>query len=63
MLARIRKAIAAGIGAGASAALGSIAVAGALTRDEVGKAVSVGIGAAVVTAWATYRVRNAPAAR
>lgn len=60
MLARVRKAITAGILAGISAAAGSIAVGGALTQAEISKAIGIGIGALVVTGWATYRVPNAP---
>jgi hypothetical protein len=59
MFARIRKAVTAGVGAGVAAGLGSIAVAGALTRDEVGKAIGVALVAAAGTAWATWRVPNA----
>lgn len=60
MLARIRKAITAGLGAGIAAGLGAVATSGALTRDEVSKALGVGLVAAVATGWATWRVRNAP---
>lgn len=60
MLARVRKAVIAGLGAGLSAAVGALVVAGALNRDEVSKAIGVGVTAAVATGWATWRVRNAP---
>lgn len=62
MLARIRKALVAGLGAGASAALGTLTIAGAPTRDDVQKAIGAGIVAVVVVGWATYRVPNKPAA-
>ena len=61
MLAQIRKAILAGVLAGISAATGSIVVGGALTQAEISKAIGVGIGALVVTGWATYQVKNAKA--
>jgi hypothetical protein len=63
MLSRIRKAVAAGVGAGVAAGLGSIAVAGALTRDELSKALGVALVAAAGTAWATWRVPNAVVTR
>lgn len=58
MLARIRKAVAAAAGAGVAAGLGSIAVGGALTKDEVSKALGVAIVAAAGTGWATWRIEN-----
>lgn len=59
MFARIRKAVIAGVGAGVSAGVGALVVAGALNRDEVSKAIGVGITAAVSIGWATWKVPNA----
>lgn len=61
MLARIRKAAVAGVGAGAAAFIGALVVAGAPTKDEASKALGVAIVAAAGTAWTTWRVKNAPA--
>lgn len=61
MIARIRKAVAAGLSAGISAGVGALAVAGTLNRDEASKALGVAIVAAAGGAWATWRVRNAEA--
>lgn len=62
MLARIRKAVLAGIGAGVAAGVGSLVQAGAPTEDEVSKAVGVAVIAAITIGWATYRVPNKSAA-
>lgn len=59
MIARIRKAATAGIGAGIAAGIGALTTAGTLNRDEAAKALGVAIVAAAGTAWATWRVRNA----
>lgn len=59
MIARIRKAVIAGLGAGVAAGIGALATAGALTRDEFSKALGVAIVAAAATGWATWRVPNA----
>lgn len=61
MIARVRKAVIAGVGAGAAAFVGALVVAGAPTKDEVSKALGVGLVAAVGTAWTTWRVPNAAA--
>jgi hypothetical protein len=59
MLARIRKAVIAGLGAGIAAGVGTLVQSGAPTKDEVSKALGVAIVAAVTVGWATYKVRNA----
>jgi hypothetical protein len=61
MISRIRKAVVAGVGAGVAAGVGALAMSGALTKDEVSKALGVALVAAAGTAWATWRVPNAPA--
>jgi hypothetical protein len=64
MLARIRKALVAGIGAGLAAAVAALmqaALEGNINRDEVSRAIGAGVAAAVAIGWATYKVRNAPA--
>lgn len=58
MLARIRKAVVAGLGAGLSVAVGALVAAGSLDREQVGKAIGAGAAAAVVAGWATWRVPN-----
>jgi hypothetical protein len=60
MLARIRKSVVAGGGAGVAAFTAALVTAPAFTRDEVSKALGLGLVAAAGTAWATWRVRNAP---
>jgi len=59
MLARIKKAIVAGLGAGLTAAIASIAQSGAMTRAQIVKAVGVGVAAAIAVGWATYQAKNA----
>lgn len=59
MLARIRKAIVAGLGAGLAAGVGALAIAGAPTKDDFSKALGVAIVAAAGTGWTTWRVENA----
>jgi hypothetical protein len=61
MLARIRKSIIAGLGAGIAAGIGALTIAGAPTKDEVSKALGVAIVAAVSVGWATWRAPNAKA--
>jgi hypothetical protein len=58
VIARIRKALIAGFGAGLAAGVGAIVAAGALTKDEVSKALGVGIVAAITVGYATFRVPN-----
>lgn len=61
MIARIRKAAIAGLGAGVAAGVSALATAGTLTRDEAAKALGIALVAAAGTAWATWRVPNAAA--
>jgi hypothetical protein len=60
VIARIRKAVIAGLGAGIAAGIGAIATAGALTKEEGSKALGVGIVAAATVGYATFRVPNKP---
>ncbi|WP_328465554.1 hypothetical protein OHA21_43890 [Actinoplanes sp. NBC_00393] len=64
MLARIRKAVIAGVGAGAAAVVAALvqsATEGNVNRDEVSRAIGLGVAAAVSVGWAAWRVPNAPA--
>lgn len=61
MLARIRKSVIAGLGAGVAAGIGALSTAGALTEEEFSKTLGVALVAAAGTAWATWRVPNAAA--
>jgi hypothetical protein len=58
MLARVRKAVIAGLSAGVSVAVGAIVTAGSLDREQVSKAIGAGVAAAVVAGWATWKVPN-----
>jgi hypothetical protein len=60
MLARVRKAIIAGLAAGLSVAVGALVAAGTLDQEQVSKAIGAGVAAAVVAGWATWRVPNKP---
>jgi ABC-type transport system involved in cytochrome bd biosynthesis fused ATPase/permease subunit len=63
MLARIRKAVIAGVTAGAAAAIALLAKSGwSLDQTTVVQALSAFVSAAAVAAWATWRVPNAPTA-
>jgi hypothetical protein len=62
MLARIRKAVIAGLGAGISVAFGALVAAGSLDQDQITKAIGAGLVAALTVGIATYRVPNAPVA-
>lgn len=59
MLAYIRKAVIAGLGAGLTAGITTLVQDGAPTRDEVSKALGVAIVAAVTVGWSTWRIENA----
>jgi uncharacterized membrane protein YjjB (DUF3815 family) len=61
MLARVRKAVTAGLGAGFAAGFGVLFEAGAPNRDQVSKAIGAFVVAAAVVGWATWRVPNKPA--
>jgi hypothetical protein len=59
MLARIRKALVAGGGAGLAAAGSWVAASGLPTdADAVGQVAGVFLAAALPVGWATWRVRN-----
>lgn len=58
LIARIRKAVIAGLGAGIAAGIGALATVGTLNRDEASKALGVALVAAAGTAWATWRIPN-----
>jgi hypothetical protein len=60
MLARIRKAVVAGVIAGAGAAISVLAKGGGFDRDTVSQALGAFVAAAAVAVWATWRVPNAP---
>ena len=63
MIAKIRKAIVAGLWGGLSAVAGTVAITGAPTKDDASKALGAFIVGAAVTGYATYRAKpNAPAA-
>lgn len=57
-MARIRKALVAGAGAGIAAAAAVLAKSPNLDRTTLGQAAGAFIVAAVPVVWATYRVRN-----
>ncbi|MCY1141392.1 hypothetical protein OWR29_25620 [Actinoplanes sp. Pm04-4] len=59
MLARIRKAVVAGLGAGITTGVGALVVAGNMSRENVSQAIGVGITAAATVGWATWRAPNA----
>lgn len=58
-MARIRKALVAGAGAGIAAAIAVLAKGGHLDRDTLGQALGAFVVAAAPVVWATYKVRNA----
>lgn len=61
MLARVRKAVVAGVTAGAAAAVSLLAKSGwSLDSTTISQAVGAFVAAAAVAAWATWRVPNAP---
>jgi ABC-type uncharacterized transport system permease subunit len=59
MLARIRKAVVAGIVAGAGGAIAVLAKAGNFDKVTVSQALGAFIAAGAVAAWSTWRVPNA----
>lgn len=64
LIARIRKAVIAGVGAGLAAGIGALAESAAqgdITEAAVSRAIGLGVAAAVSVGWATWKVRNAPA--
>jgi hypothetical protein len=58
MIARIRKAVIAGLSAGVSVAIGAIVAAGKLDEEQVSAAIGAGVAAAVVAGLAVWRVPN-----
>jgi fucose permease len=56
---RARKSIVAGLGAGLTAVGSTFVFTGAPTKDDVSKALGVFIVGFGVTAWATFKTRNA----
>jgi hypothetical protein len=58
-MARIRKALVAGLGAGVAAAVAVLVKGGSLDRDTIGQALGAFIVAAVPVGLATYSARNA----
>jgi len=63
MLARIRKCVVAGVGAGVAAAVPVIWKSGNLDGAAVSQAIGAFFAAAVLVGWATWRAPNAPAVR
>jgi electron transfer flavoprotein alpha/beta subunit len=59
-VARIRKALAAALAAGVTAALASLQAAGHVDSDTVTQAVGAGVAAALLAGIATYAAKNAP---
>jgi len=59
VLARIRKAVVAGVAAGVAAFLGALGQTGAPTQDDLSKALGLAVVAAAVAGYATWRVPNA----
>jgi hypothetical protein len=59
-MARIRKAVVAGVGAGLTAAITLLASSGVPTNaDEVGQLAGAFLAGALPVAWATWRIPNA----
>lgn len=58
-MARIRKAVVAGVMAGVATAAGVVFKAGNLDRDTIGQALGAFVAAGVPVAIATYKTRNA----
>jgi hypothetical protein len=61
MLARIRKAVVAGLGAGVAAAVPVIWKSGKLDSATISQAVGAFVAAAALVGWATWRAPNTPA--
>jgi hypothetical protein len=58
MLARIRKAVVAGLGAGVGAGVTVLVTAGKMDADTIGQALGALLVAGVPVGWATWRVPN-----
>jgi len=61
MLARIRKAVIAGLGAGVAAGMAVVLKAGTIDDATIGQALGAFAAAAAAVGWATWRTRNAEA--
>lgn len=61
MLARIRKAVVAGLGAGVAAAVPVFWKAGNANGDTISQALGAFVAAAALVGWATWRTPNAKA--
>jgi uncharacterized membrane protein (UPF0136 family) len=59
IMARIRKAVVAGLGAGVAAGAAVLFKAGALDDTTIGQALGAFAAAAVAVGWATWRAPNA----
>ena len=60
-LARIKKAIVAGVGAGAAAAIThQVSIGFKLDSESIGASVGAFLAAGVPVLWATWKARNAP---
>jgi high-affinity Fe2+/Pb2+ permease len=60
-LARIKKAVVAGLGAGVAAAIPVIWKSGKLDGDTISQAIGAFVAAAALVGWATWGAKNAPA--
>lgn len=61
MIARIRKAVVAGVGAGIAAGGAILLKAGNVDDTTIGQALGAFAAAAATIGWATWRAPNAPA--
>jgi len=61
MLARVRKAVVAGLVAGTAPAVAILTKADRIDSASIGQALGAFVAAAAVAAWATWRVPNAKA--
>jgi hypothetical protein len=59
MLARVRKAVMAGVGAGIAAVVTALSTGVQLDADGIAKLAGIFLAAAIPVGWATWRVPNA----